>query len=219
MPSILKEIFDFIFPRNEDGRLIKAYHPDQIFRAIPSAPMDLQGLIRETNHLMHSHTKIHAIWQYRTPLARALIWQLKYEEDRHAAQCAGYALLKHIEHHFPHILHPSHQWLMIPIPLSKQRRKERGYNQSEWIIEEAFRSVRNDILIRSEHRDRQTKKGRRDRIHNAENIFIVPNPSEVFGKKCLVIDDVVTTGSTFISASTVLYAAGADEVACIALAH
>jgi len=90
--------------------------------------------------------------------------------------------------------------LIIPIPLHKKKEKKRGYNQSEWIARGIACSmdlpVVTNNLIRKVHTTTQTRKGRYDRWQNVEEIFDVENPEFFAGKHVLLIDDVVTTGST-----------------------
>lgn len=90
--------------------------------------------------------------------------------------------------------------VVVPVPLHPKKEKKRGYNQSEWIakgIAEAMQkplSVNN--LIRNSDTATQTKKNRFERWQNVENIFCVMYPEKLTGKHVLLIDDVVTTGST-----------------------
>ena len=90
--------------------------------------------------------------------------------------------------------------LVVPVPLHPLKQKKRGYNQSEWIalgISEAMKKplIANN-LERNVHTSTQTRKNRFERWGNVENIFGVNNPDEFSGKHILLIDDVVTTGST-----------------------
>lgn len=93
--------------------------------------------------------------------------------------------------------------VIVPVPLHPKKQHKRGYNQSEWIakgISESMdktESINN--LRRNLHTSTQTRKNRFERWENVENIFEVTNPDEFRGKHVLLIDDVVTTGSTLES--------------------
>lgn len=93
--------------------------------------------------------------------------------------------------------------LIVPVPLHPKKEKKRGYNQSEWIskgISETFgKPVSVNNLRRNLHTSTQTRKNRYERWENVENIFEVNQPDEFKGKHILLIDDVVTTGSTLES--------------------
>lgn len=92
---------------------------------------------------------------------------------------------------------------IVPVPLHPKKQKLRGYNQSEWIakgISESMKKpVSTDNLKRNLHTSTQTRKNRYERWENVENIFEVTSPEEFEGKHILLIDDVVTTGSTLES--------------------
>lgn len=89
---------------------------------------------------------------------------------------------------------------IIPVPLSRQRRIERGYNQSEWLAEgigKAYqRPVNTTLLKRIMHRSLQTHLNREERMKNAEGLYRAEIPEQMRGKHFLLVDDVCTTGAT-----------------------
>ena len=90
--------------------------------------------------------------------------------------------------------------LIIPVPLHPKKLKLRGYNQSEWIGKGISESMEvpfsADNLYRKTFTSTQTRKNRFERWQNVDGIFGVKMPEEYIGKHILLIDDVVTTGST-----------------------
>ncbi len=90
--------------------------------------------------------------------------------------------------------------LIVPVPLHPRKQRKRGYNQSEWIARGLSESMEKPLsagnLYRTMHTSTQTRKNRFERWQNVEGIFGVKNPEEFFGKHVLLIDDVITTGST-----------------------
>lgn len=90
--------------------------------------------------------------------------------------------------------------LIVPVPLHPKKQKKRGYNQSEWIArgmaESMKKQISTDNLFRKEHTSTQTRKNRFERWQNVEDIFDVNNPGQFSGLHILLIDDVITTGST-----------------------
>lgn len=113
--------------------------------------------------------------------------------------------------------------LVVPVPLSKNRLEERGFNQAGEI---AFPVAKlngipyaDDCLIRIKDTMRQsdiTDKGMR--AVNVSNAFRVSDDWDVTGLNVVVIDDVATTGSTLHEAALALYKAGASKVLCAAFA-
>ena len=91
--------------------------------------------------------------------------------------------------------------VIIPVPLHKSKLKKRGYNQSEWIAKGLSDALQKPMdvksFIRSVATETQTRKSRFDRWKNVENIFKITNENALKGKHVLIVDDVVTTGSTF----------------------
>jgi ComF family protein len=106
--------------------------------------------------------------------------------------------------------------ILIPVPLHPRKQKKRGYNQSTRIakgMNEILKiSLREDILVRTEFTETQTRRNRYERYLNMLDKFEVQNPEEVINKKVLLIDDVVTTGSTLEACAEVLLKAGCREV-------
>lgn len=109
--------------------------------------------------------------------------------------------------------------LIVPVPLSTARLQARGYNQS-WEIarglaHEMNLKARSDVLLRV--RDAQPQSGLPlgQRARNVRGVFSVSKPLN--GGRLLLVDDVMTTGSTLAEATAVLLHQGAGEV-CVAVA-
>lgn len=90
--------------------------------------------------------------------------------------------------------------MIIPVPLHEKKKKKRGYNQSEYFAEGLSKSLHvstdTSTLIRANESETQTKKSRFSRWQNVESIFHVAEPEKLTKKHILLVDDVVTTGST-----------------------
>lgn len=110
-------------------------------------------------------------------------------------------------------------YVVVPIPLAQKRYSKRGFNQSqviaEVLVEKFDMTLKNKILIRSKETSPQYYLGREDRFRNMKGAFKVRG--DVKGKSILLVDDICTSGSTFVSASESLYVAGAKRVDCFAL--
>jgi ComF family protein len=90
--------------------------------------------------------------------------------------------------------------IIVPVPLHEKKQYKRGFNQSEIFgrgIGSIFkRPLITGNLLRITKTDSQTRKSRFRRWENVETVFHVKNPDDFRGKNILLIDDVVTTGST-----------------------
>lgn len=161
---------------------------------------------------------IESIFSYKNPLVKELIWQVKYKKNKHAVHLAAYALLQRLSK-------LSQSSLLVPIPISKKRRKERGYNQCELLIDEILKlDTENkfqkdfELLIRSKHIEKQTHKDRSERLENTKGIFEATR-KENLQRKIIIIDDVSTTGSTLKEACEELLSAGYSDVTALTVAH
>ena len=99
--------------------------------------------------------------------------------------------------------------LIVPIPLSRQRLKHRGYNQSEYIargISQATRIPVMNVVTAAMPHATQTRKGNYARYLNVRGIFSLKDPESLQGKHVLLVDDVVTTGATLLSCAEMLNA-------------
>lgn len=90
--------------------------------------------------------------------------------------------------------------IVIPVPLHRKKMRKRGYNQSELFAQGLSESMKvedgSSLLIRAYTSQTQTKKSRFERWKNVEEVFKVTDPEKLKDKHVLLVDDVVTTGST-----------------------
>jgi len=90
--------------------------------------------------------------------------------------------------------------IIIAVPLHKSRQRKRGYNQSmcfaEGIAEKLHIPVSENNLVRVRATETQTHRSRFSRFQNMQEVFMVRDPEKLKNKHVLLVDDVVTTGST-----------------------
>ena len=111
---------------------------------------------------------------------------------------------------------------IVAVPLHRLKERKRGFNQS-FLIAEGMSSVIGIPLIdnaleRIKASATQTKKQRYERWENVEGIFRVSNTESLEGKHILLIDDVITTGSTIEACATELLRINNVRVSVAALA-
>jgi len=112
--------------------------------------------------------------------------------------------------------------IIIPVPLHSRRERWRGFNQVSSLAKELDLQIPliTDILIRVRYTVPQVKmKNKNDRQKNLTNAFAIKNKSQVKDKNILLIDDVITTGTTLSECSMVLKRSGAKSVFCLVLAR
>jgi ComF family protein len=116
-------------------------------------------------------------------------------------------------------------FILVPIPLYKQRLKWRGFNQAEELAKELSKflliPVYSNILVRIKETLPQVNLAKEERENNVRGAFAVRNSElkSIEKKKVLLVDDVYTTGSTMEECARVLKESGAKEVWGIAVAR
>lgn len=110
---------------------------------------------------------------------------------------------------------------ILPVPLTKKRLRQRGYNQSEEIAkgisEITGLPVYTGIVKRKVFKGSQTHMWRWERQKNVEYAFCLVNGEPIVGKHILIVDDVVTTGATIIACAKELIKAGDVKVSVLSL--
>lgn len=200
--SIFSRIADIIFPPTAEERIVRSLTNDELFSLFSITPLQ-NGF---------------SLLPYRDTRVRALIHRAKYAKDLKAFDFLANILSLYLATY-------SEPLTIIPIPLSKRRLHDRGYNQC---VEIALRALQNsahkldtELLARTRDTPPQTHLQKKERLTNMIGAFEVPSGSRenVMSRRFVVIDDVTTTGATLREARRALLNAGAREVVVVALAH
>jgi ComF family protein len=148
---------------------------------------------------------------------RALVHLCKYDGIRPAAAVLGRMLAAAIATLQPAFTH--NPVLLIPVPLYKGKRHQRGFNQAELIaccaldsLDASPLQLRIDILARTRDTHSQIGLTSHQRRENLRGAFAVARAEEVTGRAILLVDDVYTTGTTVTECAKVLRRAGAAHV-------
>ena len=112
--------------------------------------------------------------------------------------------------------------LLVPMPLSRERLAERGFNQALLLARAlAPRKARPDVLLRIRHTAAQTALDRHGRLANVEGAFAV-EPSlaaSLHARRVVLVDDVMTSGASLFSAAAALRRVGAADIAAVVMAR
>lgn len=177
---------------------------------IPSFQGDIDQTLRE-----RSFDKIYILFKY-DEIVQKLIHLLKYNRYISITHYFVETAIKM----YPELQNRSYD-AIIPVPLHKIRLRERGYNQSEVIAttlsEKLHTPVKNELLLRTRHTASQTTFSKKERDKNVKDAFYCPNT--ITDKKILLVDDVITTGSTAEACLRCLKNAGVDQVNIFTIAH
>ena len=178
-------------------------------------PVNQKNFIHKKCSLdLESISFIRSFGYYRPPLSNA-IQKLKYQNDIGIAESlAGYIteLYKEINWETDFI---------IPVPLSRERMQQRGFNQAK-LIAKPFsliinRPLLSNVLVRISNTKSQVGLSREERKNNVKQAFLVKDDI-IMGKRIVLVDDVSTTGATLEACAKALKKAGATSIVGLTLA-
>jgi len=141
---------------------------------------------------------------------RKTITDLKYRNRKYLAGIlASYMLPLYIKSYF-------NADFIVFIPMTAKKQRKRGYNQAELIAREFSErcgiEVKDDIIYKRSETESQVGKSREERQKNLSGSFGIRNAEELENKTVLLIDDVLTTGTTADTVSELFKKKGAKEV-------
>ena len=184
-----------------------------------------EGVCMDCKSNLPKFTRGFAPFVYRDELA-AMINRMKNGTPRGALylgeQMAEYFVEKHLKHQ-----NKGEEILLIPVPITKNKRLERGYNQSERLAESLCERlvamgydarVDTEILEKRKETAQQKQMGYVERMQNASGAYHVHKRKACKGKEVVLIDDIMTTGATASECAARLLGAGAKEVYFLAAA-
>jgi ComF family protein len=219
MISLLNEFMDFILPRfcpacnnklAAEEKCICLNCLDSIEQASP------ERLQREFKRKF-AHEKIIAdffsLFVFEKDKAlQEIIHSFKYNKRFHNASYLGELLGSALDKYL-------REWrinYIVPVPLHRIKKAERGYNQSYYIAKGIERStsfpVKDNILKRNRFTESQTTMTLIERKQNINNAFSIKAKKNIIGKNILILDDVITTGATVAECGRILLENGANKV-------
>ena len=211
----MRRFFDFLFPPRVDEAALSGVSDDAFLASL--APR----LVPETRPATV------ALFSFGNPVVRAAIHEAKYHGSTRAFTLLALALTDYLRD-CDDVGRRTSYICIVPVPLSRERQKERGFNQVEEVARRAAReldiAVHATLLERTRDTVSQVSLPRGQREENMRGAFIVSpkldkqgriNPSHTY----ILIDDVITTGATLQAALDALRSGGALHVIPLALAH
>jgi ComF family protein len=189
---------------------------------------------------------IFPLYDYRHPPIKKALWLFKYKGKKRLASTFAEVIYDKILEELSElsVLENFHNAILIPIPLSPKRYRERGYNQAELICRElikinnlrhlpagalakaggVYMKLENNILIKPRETEHQARiENRAKRLKNIIGSFSIKSVQEntelIKGRNIILIDDITTTGATLSEARKILKQAGARKVIAFTVAH
>lgn len=201
----IRHWFDFLFPPRASEIALRDVSHD-MFLALMAPGMT-----------PHTRPETATLLPFHNISVRCAIHEAKYHGSERAFGLLATALAEYLrdgEFHNPIII--------VPIPLGKERSKERGFNQVEEILKRAVNGLAVEVDTTLLKRTRETisqvslpRHKREENMRGAFKVMIPLNPLRTY----IVIDDVITTGATLQAAINALSEAGAKHILPLALTH
>ena len=204
----MMRFFDFLFPPRVDEIALRGVSADGFLALL------VPRLVLETR------PETVALLPFNNPGVRAALHEAKYHGSERAFELFALALAEYLRDADEGACKP----IIVPVPLGKERFKERGFNQVEEITRRALRSLddhfvlNTNLLERVKETQTQVSLEKRRREENMQGAFKATrlvNSSHTY----FVVDDVITTGATLQAAIDALKDAGAKHIIPLALAH
>ena len=212
--NFLSSAFDIILPPRTNFSIVRKLDEESISN-LPRAPY-VDGM-----------DWIHPLFHYRDKRVKAVIWELKYRENTATLEHISTLMYEEIIGLLSDVatFDRDAEFLLIPIPITRDRRRERGYNQSEYIAKAIMEKDLSRTLLYApqwfekikETQSQSHSQSRDERMKNLVGCFSAD--SRVEGKYIVLIDDVVTTGSTLSEARGTLLSSGVRDVFAFTIAH
>lgn len=201
MVKIVHTILDLLFPPRPSERCVRT-----------TSTAVVNGLAHPRRY-----EDITYLLSYQNPVVTALIIENKFHQNELAAKLLAEIVTTWLdEQHLDAVL--------IPLPLSRERKKARGYNQVEEITKQLPKKwraqVNTSLLSRTRHTEAQTTLNRAERLKNMTGAFTVSQTQPFPTSPLIIIDDVVTTGATLQAAKAAILKANPNAtVILLGLAH
>lgn len=201
----ISDLLDIIFPRHccVCGELLSAQETDICLNCLYALPRIEAESRKDIEHIFWGKIDIERatsyIYYHKGSPYNNLIHTLKYHGRPIVGERLAYIAAKELQESgfFDGID------IIVPLPLSRKKKRKRGYNQCDYISDGISRAtgipVAKNTVRRTISNETQTHKNRDERWKNVEGIFSVAAPSCLEGRHILLVDDILTTGATLAS--------------------
>jgi len=208
MLSLLLRLCEYVFPERHDHKVVRL--------------LSVNDLRSHLNPVTHDDFVF--LLPFSEPMIRATIHEAKFYGNEKAWQLLGEILSQYVRH-------CPEETIIVPIPLSYARAKQRGFNQVEEIARQGLKrqfyndqtllshKLRSDLLYRKRDTAPQTSLPRQERLKNVKDAFGIHDTTDVRGTHIILLDDVATTGATLKAAEASLRPLLPASITLLALAH
>jgi predicted amidophosphoribosyltransferase len=201
---------------------------------------EVANTVSSSEQEMMEHRLIHfdpelcsiSVFDYADRIGRSLVWSIKYRNSRAAADKAAYILypyiMKLISFYGQTVEKSDYKPIfLVPIPAHKGRKKKRGFSQTELIVSALIAIQSKKSFLSGEHLLKKTVRTKnqhelthkKERLDNLIGSFSAPYPDMIKDARIILIDDVITTGSTIKAARDALLPHGPRYILAASIAR
>lgn len=165
-----------------------------------------------------------SLCSYKTRVIRAALVEIKDRPNKKLVDLLGELLYEGLR---PML--SDEKKIILPIPITKKKKRMRGWNQCELMLEGFRRAAARahddrieicfDALKKVRENEDQVGKSRSERFENLKGCFGIADPSPLHDKGVIIFDDICTTGATFAEARRAVEAARPKSVICVSIAR
>lgn len=210
--AIKQASLDLLFPPTKRSMYIRKLDSEMIDR-LPRAERVSTDYLRST-------------FDYKHKVTKALVQAAKYDGSQRAARIMGRKLYDEILLLCEDRRIISQHIGLVPIPLSKDRLRKRGFNQCRRVITSICDAANptnhfeeRHVLRKTKETKPQTNLGKSERKRNVQNCFRLKPECSIEAENLIIIDDVTTTGATIAEAKRALTAGYPESVSALTFAH
>jgi len=186
------------------------------------AEFQVESYITETG-FRRKHFREHIYFFQYQGLIREQIINYKFNDEAYKYKAISNFILKNFILKSEKVFQVINEYdVIIPVPISTKRLKERGYNQSELIAKEIAKVLKkpmlNNCLYKNKNILAQSKLNKEEREINIQGVYSIKNEEKLLGKKILLFDDIYTTGSTANECCRILENAKSKKIGVMTIA-
>ncbi|MFA3782989.1 ComF family protein [Melioribacteraceae bacterium 4301-Me] len=221
---VLNDIFDFFLPRfclscNKKLSAADKILCDECFSLLKFVPKNL--LESEFQRKFQEEKVISdfaSLFAFESDgVLQKVIHELKYNQKFSIGVYLGELIGEYLKEQ----INQNNIEIILPVPIHKLKKAERGYNQSYYISKGISKRlnipVQQNLLKRIRYTDSQTNLGIEERKKNVINAFKSNKHNKIAGKSILLVDDVITTGATITECGRELLNAGAKKICAVSV--
>ena len=224
---VLSDLWRMVFPQTCPGCGIPVTQPQEYLCFCCLATLPETGYWKQPNNPLEQQfwgrlplLQAHAcLFFSEKSITASLLKRLKYRGEEGIGLFLGRHFANRLSAYDSLFIRPD---VIVPMPLHPKRQRLRGFNQSALIAAGMAQTllvpVRTDVIVRRKHNVSQTTRSVQERWQNVSGIFHLSKPHQISNLHVLLVDDVITTGSTLESCGQVLLHAPGIQLSVAALA-